>query len=967
MNPHLPLLAAFAVFASTASPLAAQTARQNSAVAVNPLDTSEVWVANRGNDSVSVIDTSTDTTVAEIDVGVWPRSLAFSADGQTVFVANQRGNVAVTTHFVTPFTGSEVRGSISVIDVGTRAVVMTLNDAGTEPYGLAVAPNGEWFAVTGFRSGTVHFYDTDAPYSQLLTFTYDHDMNEIPMGSTLADIDSNGDMIPDLADPRALSITSDSQRIFVTHAVSGFVSVLDLTLDVNSVVTAAALNTRIDLNTYPFHPIFAPTPVQTLASQGVPRSLDDIALSPDGTLALVPHVLHNINHDVNHDFGPSLAGDFANRVYPSLTAIDAQQLSYDAPGDASFRLHHELTDPLSPAEHAPFGGQGVAVGGGILTLGGTGAPVLGGTADYTISGSAPGDMHVLYLAFSRVSIPTARFGTLLLGGQRLRMPMPGNTISLAIPTDVTLDGVTAFAQALVIDGMGGGVKGLTNGVETEVGTVGFEEGKFGYRAGHPERVLFNADGDRALLLNRGSEDVFLFAVSGTGLTPMTVFPPRQGFVERAPLDPATPLGDLPLGMALVEDASTSNRDALLYVINETTRTMSSLRIDWDTGVITQEAGQAGTLLSSDRMSNTERIGQELFEDASRAQTAGNFNNSCHSCHFEGGADGNVWQRSNGPRSTMPVYGGTLLTGTMLWKGVRLNMGETGPMFAGENGGTGVMGDLEQQGLSDYHEIIPVPLNPNLDPMTGDLTASAALGQDLFLGTNDTGMNGSLRHAGCFTCHPDMDTATMTTRAYTTDFLDPLLSRGENLQSFDPSCFSLRQNIILSVNIENVNSGVNVDVDNDGFADMDRNGDGVIDIESYMPMNVDRDDDFERDDTNSYMCPETPGDPMSPLRTFFRDEVQFSIPTKLGVFATGPYFHDHSAASLRLLLDPTTQQTDPVYGNPAFPALNKFHNEFHDVRGLNMAASKVQLTLQTVANGSTIDADVQALLDYIRSL
>jgi hypothetical protein len=31
---------------------------------------------------------------------------------------------------------------------------------------------------------------------------------------------------------------------------------------------------------------------------------------------------------------------------------------------------------------------------------------------------------------------------------------------------------------------------------------------------------------------------------------MTVFPPRHGFVERTALSTSTPLGDLPLGMAL---------------------------------------------------------------------------------------------------------------------------------------------------------------------------------------------------------------------------------------------------------------------------------------------------------------------------------------------------------------------------------------------------------------------------------
>ena len=140
-------LALFAVGGALAAPAVAQHA-QVSAVAANPTNSSEVWVANRGNDSVSVIDTTTGTLVQEIAVGVWPRSLAFSADGSIVFVANQRGDIPVDVSFITPFTGTEIRDSVSVIDTASKTVTATLTGVGTEPYGIAVAPNGAYFAVT---------------------------------------------------------------------------------------------------------------------------------------------------------------------------------------------------------------------------------------------------------------------------------------------------------------------------------------------------------------------------------------------------------------------------------------------------------------------------------------------------------------------------------------------------------------------------------------------------------------------------------------------------------------------------------------------------------------------------------------------------------------------------------------------------------------------------------------------------
>ena len=57
-------------------------------------------------------------------------------------------------------------------------------------------------------------------------------------------------------------------------------------------------------------------------------------------------------------------------------------------------------------------------------------------------------------------------------------------------------------------------------------------------------------------------------------------------------------------------------------------------------------------------------------------------------------------------------------------------------------------------------------------------------------------------------------------------------------------------------------------------------------------------------------------------------------------------------------------TDPTFGDPIYPGLNKFINEFHDIRGNESIvpnASKVQLTLNTIGAGSTIAIDIEAIL------
>jgi YVTN family beta-propeller protein len=945
---------------------------QVSSVAVHPTLPGEVWLCNRDNDSVSVIDTLAGAATHEIDVGVRPRSLAFSHDGTRVFVANQRGNVPVTVHMATGFSGSEIRGTVSVIDTATKSVVSTLTDVGVEPYGIAVSPNGRWFAVTAFRSATVKLYGTSTLALEA-SHEYLANLNFIPAPFTVADVDSNRDGMADLGEPRGFAIRADGTRIYVTHHRSPFVSVLDVALDGAGDPTGVTLAGKIDLNTYPFDPFYNPAPVQTLASQGLPRFAEDIALSPASGIALVPHVLHNINHDVNFPFPALMPGDFANRVYPALSVVDTVADSFAQPGDQSRRLHNELSDPLDPAEFGAYG-RGDATPVGIATIGGDGDPLVGGQLVLRVEGLAPGQTAIVYLG-TKAEIPHGSLGTQYVLPRRAFPIGPSGARAIPVPNRAIYKGAVLAAQAVFFDN--GQVAHYSNGLEIRLHKQVVGTNKMGRRAGQPSRVAFDATGAHAVMLNRGSEDLFLYEVSGNDLRLAAVFPPRIDFVERAALDTGTPLGDLPLGLALDADPSTSNDDALAYVVNELTRTLSVLRIDWAANTIVQERPQIPTLLGPDQYTLSQRIGEELFEDASRAQTTGargtvgEFNNSCASCHFEGGEDGNVWQRSNGPRSTMPVYGGSLGTGLVLWKGVRLHMGETGPMFGGENGGHGILSDVEQQGLIDAHNVTPVPLNPNLDPL-GNLTPDAAFGRDLFFGTNATGLNPTQRRAGCAECHPMVDGVSGGARGFTADFLDPMLTSGENLESIDPLCFSLQSNIV-AINIRNVNSGVNIDFNNDGLPELDRNFDGYVDLETYVPLNTDKNDPFTRDDPNSYLCPLDPQDPQGPLKLFQRDMRSFSIPSKLGVFSTGPYFHDHVAYSLRTIVDPEAQSTSPIYGDPAwgvpttYPGLNKFFNEFHDVRGHEQFvphSSKVQLNL---VSGANVDADIEALLAFLQSI
>ena len=111
------------------------------------------YVANFGADTVSVIDTSTNTVVDTVPaasttpgIGVGPLGVAINPAGTFVYVANYTGS---TTSF----------GTVSVVDTSTNSVTATV-EVGLEPELLAVTPDGASVYVANLLGNTVSVIDT---------------------------------------------------------------------------------------------------------------------------------------------------------------------------------------------------------------------------------------------------------------------------------------------------------------------------------------------------------------------------------------------------------------------------------------------------------------------------------------------------------------------------------------------------------------------------------------------------------------------------------------------------------------------------------------------------------------------------------------------------------------------------------------------------------------------------------------
>jgi YVTN family beta-propeller protein len=91
-------------------------------LAITP-DGSRVLVTNKGSNTVTLINTMTNTIVGTVNVGKAPMDIEVSPDGTLAFVSNKDD------------------GTVSVIDVGKQAATHVTDPMPkSSPFGLAIRP-----------------------------------------------------------------------------------------------------------------------------------------------------------------------------------------------------------------------------------------------------------------------------------------------------------------------------------------------------------------------------------------------------------------------------------------------------------------------------------------------------------------------------------------------------------------------------------------------------------------------------------------------------------------------------------------------------------------------------------------------------------------------------------------------------------------------------------------------------------
>jgi YVTN family beta-propeller protein len=106
--------------------------------------TNRIYVANSGNDNVSVIDGASETVITTIPIGYAPMGIALNEKGNRVYVANRASN------------------DVSIVD-GANDTVIDVLSVGLGPIGISVNELTDYIYVADSRDDTVSVIQDELP------------------------------------------------------------------------------------------------------------------------------------------------------------------------------------------------------------------------------------------------------------------------------------------------------------------------------------------------------------------------------------------------------------------------------------------------------------------------------------------------------------------------------------------------------------------------------------------------------------------------------------------------------------------------------------------------------------------------------------------------------------------------------------------------------------------------------------
>jgi YVTN family beta-propeller protein len=266
-----------------ASPTPSPIKRSSSAIAITP-NGATLLVVNPDSNSVTLVDTASRSAIAELPVGIDPRTITVNAAGGRAYVAN-RGSA-----------------SLSVIDLAARQVITTAA-TGDRPYGILTSPSADRLYVAEQGADRVLVLDT-ATFQSI---------------SHIAVADR----------PSGLALSNDGRTLLVTHLLTNTITVVTvepyqvfLPISLRSGTFQDTIHPPREASNLPMSPrqvngaewaAWRQFPTSVISLWPDSSLLQSIVVAPDGQRAYVPHTRSNT---------PNTALAFDTTVFPLVSQID---------------------------------------------------------------------------------------------------------------------------------------------------------------------------------------------------------------------------------------------------------------------------------------------------------------------------------------------------------------------------------------------------------------------------------------------------------------------------------------------------------------------------------------------------------------------------------------------------------------------------------------------------------------------
>lgn len=204
-----------------------------------PADATLAYTANSGDNTLSVIETSTNLVAQTVTVGNNPEDIAITPNGAFAYVVNSASN------------------DISVLETATNTVQSTVN-VGNNPQSVAITDNGDFAYVTNYGSGSVSVIETAGN-----TVTSTVAVGSNPQGVTLSPngtfayvanagsdnisvIETSGNTVLTTigvsGSPHSITFTPDGALAYVTLSDTNSVSIIETSG--NTVVTSVIVGSN---------------------------------------------------------------------------------------------------------------------------------------------------------------------------------------------------------------------------------------------------------------------------------------------------------------------------------------------------------------------------------------------------------------------------------------------------------------------------------------------------------------------------------------------------------------------------------------------------------------------------------------------------------------------------------------------------------------------------------------------------